>query len=71
MPSSYLTYRHVTSVLSVSLERTGPLGSGYNIHQSSLAIDGNKRLAQLGDAIMKLAVLGNWYASASERCRSA
>jgi hypothetical protein len=32
-------------------------GSGYNIYQSRIVVDGNKRLAQLGDAVMKLAVL--------------
>jgi dsRNA-specific ribonuclease len=57
---STLTYqftnpRHLLEVLRAA-------GSGYNIYQSRTIIDGNKRLAQLGDAVIKLAVLEDWYA---------
>jgi hypothetical protein len=31
--------------------------SGHNIYQSGTVVDGNKRLAPLGDAVMKLAAL--------------
>jgi len=44
-------------------------GSGHGATTSS--IDGNKRLAHLGDAIMKVAVLEVWYASGAERGLSA
>jgi hypothetical protein len=49
------------------VEALGAAGSGYNINPNTVAIDGNKRLAQLGDAIMKVVVLDDWYASATER----
>jgi ribonuclease III len=65
---------HVQSVIGyrfsdsrLLLEALRAAGSGYNMHPSNIAIDGNKRLATLGDAIMKMAVLDEWYASMSER----
>jgi len=62
---STLTYqftnpRHLLEVLKAA-------GSGQNIDQSRTFIDGNKRLAQLGDAVMKLALLEDWYASGTDR----
>jgi hypothetical protein len=42
------------------LEALRVVGSGYNIYQGRTAIGGNKRLARLEDAVMKLAVLEDW-----------
>jgi hypothetical protein len=49
------------------LEALRVVGSGYNIYQGRTVIDGNKRLARLEDAVMKLAVLEDWYGSGTER----
>jgi hypothetical protein len=42
-------------------------GSGYNINPSVTAIDGHKRLAHVGSAVMKAAVLSAWYTSNAQR----
>jgi dsRNA-specific ribonuclease len=62
---STLTYQFMNPRHLLEALRT--TGSGYNIYQSRTVTDGNKRLAQLGDAVMELAVLEDWYASGTER----
>lgn len=42
-------------------------GSGYNINPGPTAIDGHKRLALVGSAVMKTAVLSDWYRSDAQR----
>ena len=49
------------------LEALRAAGSGLNLSQSHATIDGNKRLAQLGSAAMKMVVLGDWYNSGAAR----
>ena len=43
-------------------------GSGYNLSSRPVPVDGHKRLAQVGGAVMKAAVLSDWYMSGTERC---
>ena len=62
---TFLAYRFNNS--SLLLEALRAAGSGYNMNQNRTTIDGNKRLATLGDAIMKIIVLDEWYASPSDR----
>jgi hypothetical protein len=42
-------------------------GSGYNMNPSITAIDGHKRLALVGSAIMRAAILSQWYTSGAQR----
>ena len=42
-------------------------GSGYNINPSLVAIDCHKRLALVGSAVMKTAVLSVWYRANAQR----
>ena len=49
------------------LEALKAAGSGLNLSQSHATTDGNKRLAQLGSAAMKMVVLGDWYNSGAAR----
>jgi ribonuclease-3 len=49
------------------LEALKSAGSGMNLSHLETAKDGNKRLAQVGDAAMKLALLDTWYHSDADR----
>lgn len=49
------------------MEALRAAGSGYNMPQSSNSIDGNKRLAHVGDAVTRAVVLDDWYISGAER----
>lgn len=49
------------------MEALRAAGSGYNLSSRPMPIDGHKRLAQVGDAAIKAAILGDWYHSGA--CR--
>ena len=49
------------------MEAMQAAGSGYNNRSKPLPADGHKRLAQVGSAVMKSAVLSDWYKSGAER----
>lgn len=49
------------------LEALKAAGSGLNFNQSHATIDGNKRLAQLGNATIRTVVLAEWYRSGAPR----
>jgi hypothetical protein len=49
------------------MEAMRAAGSGYNIGSKFLAVDGHKRLAQVGSTVMKAAILGDWYKSGADR----
>ena len=49
------------------LEALKTAGSGFNLRQGSAGLDGNKRVAQVGSAILKLAILDDWYHSGATR----
>jgi ribonuclease III len=52
---------------NLMMEALKAAGSGMNLHQREHAKDGNKRLAQVGDAVIKLAFLDGWYYSETDR----
>ena len=62
---SILTYRFANPRYLIEALRA--VGSGYNMSQSSNSIDGNKRLAHVGDAVTRAVVLDDWYISGAER----
>jgi hypothetical protein len=49
------------------MEAMHAAGSGYNNRSKPFAADGHKRLAQVGSAVMKSAILSDWYKSGAER----
>lgn len=53
--------------LELLLEALKATGSGLNLLQSRSVMDGNRRLAQVGAAAIKMAVLNNWYHSGNDR----
>ncbi len=61
---SDLPYRF--SNLKYFMEALRAAGSGYNISSSPVAVDGHKRLAQVGSTVMKAAILSDWYNSGAE-----
>jgi len=42
-------------------------GTGYHITNSQSALDGSKSLAYLGEAVLKLILLENWYLTSADR----
>lgn len=60
-----LTYEFTHSRYLLEALRMPGAGFG-NLHGQSNP-DGNKRLAQLGDAILRTMVLDDWYANGAER----
>ena len=49
------------------MEAMQAAGSGYNNRSTPLPADGHKRLAQVGSAVMKSAILTDWYKSGADR----
>ncbi|KAK5077837.1 hypothetical protein LTS08_003325 [Lithohypha guttulata] len=49
------------------LEALRTAGAGYHGANSPSAIDGNKRLAHLGEAILKMLLLEDWYMAGANR----
>src|SRR5690348_4495763 len=52
---------------SLLLEALKTAGSGFNIGQSRAVMDGNKRLALVGDSAIKMVVLCEWYHSGGNK----
>ena len=48
-------------------EALQPAGSGVISAGSRLFLDGNKRLAMLGDAVLHVALVDDWYGGAGTR----
>lgn len=53
------------------LEALRTAGAGYQTANTQSAIDGNKRLAHLGDAILKMVMPEDWYLTGASRDKSA
>ena len=49
------------------LEALRTAGAGYIIPNSPITMDGNKRLAQLGDAILRMITIEDWYLAGADR----
>lgn len=49
------------------LEAIKASGSGLNLGHNRSAMEGNKRLAQVGDAVMRLVLFDEWYLSGTKR----
>lgn len=49
------------------LEALRTAGAGYHIANTQNATDGNKRLAQLGDAVLRMLLLDDWYLAGAKR----
>ena len=49
------------------LEAIKASGSGLNLGHNRSALEGNKRLAQVGDAVLRLVLFDEWYSSGTER----
>ena len=63
--SSALSYRF--SNLMYPAEALRAAGSGCNMNRCSTAVNGHKRLAHVGSAVMKAAVISDWYVSGAQR----
>ena len=62
---SILGYRFTN--LELLLEALKAAGSGLNLARDLSSMDGNKRIAQVGDGALKLALAANWYHSEDTR----
>lgn len=49
------------------LEALRTAGAGYHGANSQSAIDGNKRLAYVGEAVLKMLLLEDWYVAGADR----
>lgn len=54
---------------SILLEALRGAGCGLSLFHSPHALDGDKRLALLGDTVLRTALLADWYNSNSDRCK--
>jgi len=56
--------------LSYLIEALHAPGAGCNCINGRNTSDGNRRLALLGDSVMKVVLLDGWYAVANNRCEA-
>lgn len=49
------------------LEALKAAGSGFTSYHNRSAVDGNKRLAHVGNALLRITLLDDWYQSGAER----
>lgn len=49
------------------LEALKTAGAGFNMRRGMAPLDGNKRVAQVGSAVVKVALIDDWYRSMTDR----